>query len=50
MELITLSPEEYAKMQTAALVIWDEVAQKDAASAKAVEILKDFNRKMGRIK
>jgi TRAP-type mannitol/chloroaromatic compound transport system substrate-binding protein len=49
-ELITLPPAEYAKMQTAALKIWDEVAQKDAACAKAVEMLKDFNRKMGRIK
>ncbi len=49
-ELITLPPAEYAKMQTAALKIWDEVAEKDAACAKAVEILKDFNRKMGRIK
>ncbi len=49
-ELITMSPEEYAKMQTAAMKIWDEVAQKDATCAKAVEMLKDFNRKMGRIK
>jgi TRAP-type mannitol/chloroaromatic compound transport system substrate-binding protein len=48
-QLITMPPAEYAKMQTAALKIWDEVAQKDAACAKAVEMLKDFNRKMGRI-
>jgi TRAP-type mannitol/chloroaromatic compound transport system substrate-binding protein len=49
-ELITLPPEEYAKMQTAALKIWDEVAQKGPQCAKAVGILKDFNRMMGRIK
>jgi TRAP-type mannitol/chloroaromatic compound transport system substrate-binding protein len=49
-ELITLPPEEYAKMQTAAMAIWDEVAQKDEHCAKAVEMLKDFNRQMGRIK
>ena len=47
-ELITLSPKEYAKMQTAALKIWDEVAQKDALCAKAVNMLKDFNKQMGR--
>ncbi|MCJ7500023.1 TRAP transporter substrate-binding protein DctP [bacterium] len=49
-ELITLPPEEYAKMQTAALKIWDEVAQKGPQCAKAVGMLKDFNRMMGRIK
>lgn len=49
-QLITLPPEEYAKMQTAALVIWDDVATKGPQCAKAVEMLKDFNRKMGRIK
>ena len=49
-ELITLPPEEYAKMQIAALKIWDEVAQKGPHCAKAVDMLKDFNRQMGRIK
>lgn len=49
-KLITLPPEEYAKMQTAALAIWDKVAQKGPHCAKAVEMLKDFNREMGRIK
>ncbi|MCJ7679833.1 MAG: TRAP transporter substrate-binding protein DctP [Candidatus Aminicenantes bacterium] len=47
-ELITLPPKEYAKMQTAALKIWDEVAQKDPLCAKAVDLLKDFNKQMGR--
>jgi hypothetical protein len=37
-------------MQTAALKIWDNVAQKGPQCAKAVGILKDFNRMMGRIK
>ena len=49
-ELITLPAEEYAKMQTAALEIWDEVAKKGPQCAKAVGMLKDFNRTMGRIK
>jgi TRAP-type mannitol/chloroaromatic compound transport system substrate-binding protein len=49
-ELITLPPVEYAKMQTAALKIWDEVAEKSPECAKAVDMLKDFNRQMGRIK
>ncbi|MBW1735482.1 MAG: TRAP transporter substrate-binding protein DctP [Deltaproteobacteria bacterium] len=49
-ELITLPPQEYAKMQARALEIWDEVAEKDAACSKAVQMLKDFNREMGRIK
>ena len=47
-ELITLPPEEYAKMQVAALKIWDDVAQKGPQCAKAVEMLKDFNKQMGR--
>lgn len=49
-ELITLPPKEYAKMQAAALKIWDDVAKKGPQCAKAVEMLKDFNRQMGRIK
>ncbi|MFC1533255.1 TRAP transporter substrate-binding protein DctP [Thermodesulfobacteriota bacterium] len=49
-ELITLPPKEYGKMQSAALKIWDDVAKKGPQCAKAVEILKDFNRQMGRIK
>ena len=49
-ELITLPPEEYAKMQIAAFKIWDEVAQKGPHCAKAVDMLKDFNRQMGRVK
>jgi len=47
-ELVTLPPEEYAKMQVAARKMWDEVAQKGPKCAKAVQMLKDFNKTMGR--
>ena len=47
-ELITLPPGEYAKMQKAALKIWDDVARKSPECAKAVQMLKDFNKSMGR--
>ena len=49
-ELLILPPADFAKMQVAAMKIWDEVAQKSPECAKAVEMLTDFNRKMGRIK
>jgi len=49
-ELIVLPPADFAKMQVAAMKTWDEIAQKSPECAKAVEMLKDFNRKMGRIK
>lgn len=47
-KLLTLSPEESAKMQQAALKIWDEVAEKSPECAKAVQMLKDFNKSLGR--
>ena len=47
-ELITFPPAEYAKMQAAAYKIWDEVAKKGPACAKAVQMLKDFNKSLGR--
>jgi len=47
-KLITLPPEEYAKMQVAARKMWDEVAKKGPQCAKAVQMLKDFNKSMGR--
>ena len=50
MELLILPPADFAKMQVAAMKIWDEIAQKSPECAKAVEMLTDFNRKMGRIK
>jgi TRAP-type mannitol/chloroaromatic compound transport system substrate-binding protein len=49
-ELITMPPEEFAKMQQEAIKIWDDVASKSDKCAKAVEMIKDFNRKMGRLK
>jgi TRAP-type mannitol/chloroaromatic compound transport system substrate-binding protein len=49
-ELITLPPADFAKMQAVAMKTWDDVAQRSPECAKAVEMLKDFNRKMGRIK
>jgi len=49
-ELITLPPADFAKMQVAAMKLWDEIAQTSPECAKAVEMLTDFNRKMGRIK
>lgn len=47
-ELITLSPKDVVKMQEAAMKIWDDVAKKDPQCAKAVQMLKDFNKSLGR--
>ncbi len=47
--LLNMAPEEFAKMQAAALKIWDEVAAMSPECAKAVEMLKEFNRSMGRL-
>jgi TRAP-type mannitol/chloroaromatic compound transport system substrate-binding protein len=47
-EVIILPPEEYAKMQQAAMKIWDDVAGKGPECAKAVQMLKDFNATLGR--
>jgi TRAP-type mannitol/chloroaromatic compound transport system substrate-binding protein len=47
--LLTMPPEEFNKMQVAAMKIWDEVAAISPECAKAVEMLKDFNRSMGRM-
>jgi len=49
-ELITLPPADFAKMQVAAMKLWGEIAQTSPECAKAVEMLTDFNRQMGRIK
>jgi len=35
-------------MQKAAFKIWDDVAKKDPQCATAVQMLKDFNKSMGR--
>lgn len=47
-ELLTLPPAEFKKMQKAAEKMWDEVAEKSPECAKAVGILKDFNKSLGR--
>ena len=47
-ELLTLPPAEFKKMQKAAEKIWDDVAKKSPEAAKGVEILKDFNKSLGR--
>lgn len=45
-----LLPEEYIKLQKAAMPIWDDVAKKSPDCAKAVEMLVEFNRSLGRLK
>lgn len=47
---ITLPEADQAKMWEAALEIWDEVAAKDPLCAKGVDIIKDYYRKVGRLK
>lgn len=46
--LLSLPPAEYKKMQEAAQPVWDDVAKKSPECAKAVEILRDFNKSLGR--
>jgi len=45
-EVSTLTPEDQKKMMKAAIKQWDKVAAKDAPSAKAVSMLKDFLKKL----
>lgn len=47
-QVLDLPSEDYVKMKDAALKIWDEVAQKSPENAKAVQMLKDFNKQLGR--
>lgn len=47
-KVLTMPPKEYVKMQNAAMKIWDDVAKKGPACAKAVQMLKDFNKSLGR--
>jgi TRAP-type C4-dicarboxylate transport system substrate-binding protein len=48
-EVLTLPEEEYAKMVKAALPLWDEAAKKSPSCAKAIEMIREFNKKMGRL-
>lgn len=48
-EFITFSKEEYLKMQKAALKVWDDIARESPECAKAVVMVKDLNRSLGRL-
>ena len=48
-QVTTIPPEDQKKMAKVAMKQWDEAASKDAVSAKAVGMLKDFMRKLGHI-
>lgn len=41
-EVITLPPADVAQFRQWAMEIWDELAARDARSARAIEIIKDF--------
>jgi len=47
-KMLTLPPEEYKKMLVYAMKLWDEVAQKSPECATAIQMLKDFNKSLGR--
>jgi len=44
-----LSNEDIAALTEAAMVVWDEEAAKSDRNAEAIELLKQFNRSLGRI-
>jgi len=46
MELTSIPDEEWAEVEKAALVFWDEVAQESEIKAKVVQIFKDYNATM----
>ena len=48
-QVLTLPPEDQKKMVKVAMKQWDAAAAKDAPSAKAVGMLKDFLKKTGSI-
>jgi TRAP-type C4-dicarboxylate transport system substrate-binding protein len=48
-QIITMAPGEFEKMQKAALKFWDEAAAKSPECAQGVKILKDFNKSLGRL-
>ena len=47
---IEMPADDVAKMRAAAVEVWDEFAAKDPASAKAVAILKDYFKSIGKLK
>ncbi len=48
--MITLSESDQAKVQQAAFRVWDKIAAMSPRNAKAVEIIKTYLKKIGRIK
>jgi len=49
-ELTSLPAEDIAELTEAAMAVWDEEAAKSALNAQAIELLKELNRTVGRIK
>ena len=47
--VLTLPEEDQKKMVKVAMKQWDKAAAKDAASAKAAGVMKDFLKKLGYI-
>lgn len=47
---IELSADDVAKMQAIAVEVWDEFAKTDADTAKAIAVMKDYFKSIGRIK
>ena len=46
MKLTTIPDKEWAEVEKAARVFWDEVAQESETKARVVKILKEYNEKM----
>jgi TRAP-type mannitol/chloroaromatic compound transport system substrate-binding protein len=46
MELTSIPDEEWAKVEAAAMVFWDEIAAESPTKAKVVEIFKKYNQDM----
>ena len=47
-KFIKFSPKEYNRIQAKAQVFWEEVAKQSPENAKAIQMLKDFNKSLGR--
>jgi TRAP-type mannitol/chloroaromatic compound transport system substrate-binding protein len=49
-QTVSLSDADYSKLQEGAVAFWDEVAKISPECQQAVQLIKDFNRSLGRIK
>jgi len=49
-KITSLPAEDVAKLTKAAVEVWDEEAAKSPANAKAVKLIKEMNRMLGRLK